>query len=209
MFVWHSLVSFLVALLWALAQLYGGNLGLAIVTLSLIVRLSLVPVTVRIARHAHAQQEIFLALRDDIAKLKARHRASPERLASELSKLYQKHGVRPVSTVSVTGGFLQFITGAALYSAIKRGVGAGGRFLWIADLARPDVILAVATGVLTFVASLVGPHLPEHSRLAVAVLPAIMTAVLAWHLASGLVLYWASSTAVGGLQAFLVGRKRH
>src|SRR5215469_5841482 len=194
MVLWHSFVSFLVAVLWALTQMYGGNLGLAIITLSLIVRLSLLPLTIRIARRAQVQQETLLALREEVARLKAKYRNSPERLASELSKLYQRYGVHPVSSFSLAGGILQFLTGASLYSAIKKGLGAGGRFLWISDLARPDAMLAVATGVLTFLVSLLGPQLPEHSRLAIAALPAIMTVLLAWHLASGVVLYWASST---------------
>jgi len=85
--------------------------------------------------------------------------------------------------------------------------GAGGRFLWIRNLARPDAILAVATGVLTCAASLLAPHLPQQSRVAVAMLPALLTLLFAWRLASGVVLYWAASTAVSGLQGVLLSRK--
>src|SRR5437870_939287 len=68
-------------------------------------------------------------------------------------------------------------------------------------------IIAVATGVLTAAASLLGPHLPQQSRIAVAVFPALATLLFAWRLASGVVLYWAASTAVSGLQSVLLNRK--
>jgi YidC/Oxa1 family membrane protein insertase len=207
MFGWHSFVEFFATALCALAQVYGGNLGLAIITASIMTRLALLPLTLRMAWHAQAQQKILQDLRHDIAVLQARYRSNPHRLRSELSKLYQDRGVKTIDGLNLLGSSIQLLVGAGLYSAIKRGVGRGGRFLWIRNLAQPDAILAVATGVLTFIVSLVGPHLRQQPRFAITVLPALLSMVLAWRLASGVALYWASSTAVSGLQAFLLRRR--
>src|SRR5437667_9555894 len=207
MVAWNAFVGFLAVVLSMLTTAYSGNLGFAIITLSLITRLALLPLTLRMARHAQAQQRILQTIKREIDELKAKYKSSPQKLGSELSKLYQKHGVKPIDGVNSLGLIVQLLLGAGVYSAIRRGLGAGGRFFWIRNLAQPDAILAVATGVLTAVASLLGPHLPQQSRVAVALLPALLALVFAWRLASGVVLYWAASTAVTGLQGFLLNRR--
>jgi YidC/Oxa1 family membrane protein insertase len=190
-----------------LTTAYGGNLGFAIITLSLMTRLTLLPLALRMARHAQEQQRILQMIRCEVDELKAKCKSSPQKLGTELSKLYQQHGVRPIDSVNSLGLLVQLLLGAGVYSAIRRGLGAGGRFLWIRNLAQPNAILAVATGVLTAASSLLGPHLPQQSRLVMALLSAVLTLVFAWRLASGVVLYWAASTAVTGLQGFLLNRR--
>ena len=201
---WDSLVGFFAALLCTLAQMYGGNLGLAIITLSIIVRLALLPVSLRMARRVQAQQRILHGLRDEIAALRRRYKSEPPQLAAKLSELYRDRGIKPVDGGSLAGGAVQALVGAGLYSAIRRGLAQGHRFLWVRDLSQPDAILALATGVITFSASVIGPHLPEQSRVVTAVLPAILTVFLAWRLSSAVVLYWASSAAVNGVQALIL-----
>ncbi|HEV2732844.1 MAG TPA: YidC/Oxa1 family membrane protein insertase [Terriglobales bacterium] len=203
---WNSFVGLLAAILSLLTTAYGGNLGFAIITLSLITRLALLPLTLRMARHAQAQQRILQSIKREIDELRAKYKSTPQKLGAELSKLYEKHGVKPIDAMNSLGLLVQLLVGAGVYSAIRRGLGAGGRFFWIRNLAQPDAILAVATGVLTATASLLGPHLPQQSRAAIAVLPALVTVAFAWRLASGTVLYWAASTAVSGLQSLLLSR---
>jgi YidC/Oxa1 family membrane protein insertase len=204
---WNSFVGLLSLFLSLLTTAYGGNLGFAIVTLSLLTRLALLALTVRMARHVQAQQRILGTIKRDIDQLKAKYKSTPQKLGAELSKLYQKHGVKPIDTVNSLGLIIQLLLGAGVYAAIKRGLGAGGPFFWIRNLALPNPPLALATAVLTAAASLLGPHLPQQSRFAVAVLAAMLTLLFAWRLASGVVLYWAASTAVSGLQGFLLNRK--
>jgi YidC/Oxa1 family membrane protein insertase len=207
MLVWNAFVGFLGFSLSALANAYGGNLGLAIVTLSITVRLALLPLALRMARHARTQQKLLHEIRFEIEKLKKKYQSRPQELASELSKLYQARGVKPVDGVNLLGMVVQFLLGAGVYSAIKRGLGAGGRFLWIRNLAQPNIPLAITAGVLTFLAAIVGPHLPQQSRTVTAVLPALLTIMFAWKLAAGVALYWAASTAVTGLQGMLLRRE--
>jgi YidC/Oxa1 family membrane protein insertase len=208
MFGWNNLVGGLAALLCMLSQIYGGNLGMAILTISIIVRLALLPLTLRMARHIRAQQELFFKLKDEIARLRKKHKGDPQRLASETTRLYQKHGVKPFDKGNLAGSLVQFVVGAGLYSAIRRNLCAGGRFLWIRNLSQPDAVLAVLTGAITFVASIIAQHLPEQNRMLASVIPAVMTVVLAWRLSSAVVLYWAASAATNGLQGLLL-RRRH
>lgn len=115
------------------------------------------------ARHAQAQQKI---LQGSIDAVKARYKNSPAKLAPELSKLYEKHGVKPIDGANLVGMVAQVFVGAGVYSAIRRGIGAGGRFFWIRNLAQPNAILAVVTAILSAAASVLGPHLPHQSRAA-------------------------------------------
>ncbi|HEX4485888.1 MAG TPA: membrane protein insertase YidC [Terriglobales bacterium] len=203
---WNGFVGLLGFSLSTLANLYGGNLGLAIVTLSIAVRLALLPLALRMARHARAQQKLLHEIRFDIDKLKKKYKSSPQELAGAMSKLYQEHGFRPVDATNLVGMVVQVLLGAGVYSAIRRGLGSGGHFLWIRNLAQPNLPLTIATGVMTFLAALLGPHLPQQSRTAATVLPAILTLIFAWRLAAGVALYWAASTAVTGLQGLLLRR---
>ena len=52
MFFWSSFVDLLRVVLFALAHVCGGSLGGGIVMLSLIVRLALLPLTLRVAMRA-------------------------------------------------------------------------------------------------------------------------------------------------------------
>jgi YidC/Oxa1 family membrane protein insertase len=171
MLLWNSFVELLSGILSLLTAAYGGNFGFAIITLSLITRLAVLTLTLHLAQHAHAQQKILQGIKLEIDDLKAKYKASPQKLATEISKLYQKHGVKPIDGLNSLGMILQLLIGAGVYSAIQRGLGAGGRFFWIRNLAQPDAILAVMTSLLTAVASLLGPQLPQQSRFVVAVLP--------------------------------------
>jgi YidC/Oxa1 family membrane protein insertase len=206
---WDSLVGFFAALVVTLAQMYGGNLGLAILTVSVITRLALLPLTLRMARHAQAQQKVLYSLRDKIARLRKRYQSDPKRLAEKLSELYSANGVKPVNAASLTGGAVQALVGAGLYSALRRGLAQGHSFMWVRDLAQPNAMLTLAAGVITFAASFIAPHLPEQSRIVTTVLPAILTVVLAWRLSSAVVLYWASSAAVNGVQSLILRRRNN
>ena len=201
---WDSFVGLFAALLIALSQVCGGNLGLAIITVSVLTRLALLPLTLRIARHALAQQKILHGLKADVKKLRQRYNSNPQELAASLSELYQRHGVKPVNAASLAGGAVQALVGGGLYAALARGIAQGRSFLWIGNLGRSDAILALATAATTFVASILGPHLPEQSRLMTAILPTLLTLILAWRLSSAVVLYWASSAAMNGLQALIL-----
>lgn len=204
--IWEHFVEFLAAALFALAQAYGGNLGLAIITLSFAARIALLPFTLRLARRTQERQAKFLALQPEIRKLRARYGSDPQRLNAELLVLFRRHGYSPLDGRGLLGGLAQLPVGAGLYTAISHGLGEGGRFLWITNLARPDVILALLTGVLTYLASILSPDLPQQARIVATFVPALLTVYFVWNLASGVGLYWATSTAVGVLQSALMRR---
>jgi YidC/Oxa1 family membrane protein insertase len=205
MALWDQFVMLLVTTLFALAHTCGG-LGPAIIMLSLSARLAFLPLTVRMARRAQERQAILHALDPMIRTLKKKYRSDPRRLRAELVALYRRYGYSPVDMKSLADSAIQLPVVVGLYTAIKRSLGAGGRFLWISNLAQPDALLAALIGVLTYVAVILSPGMPQQIRLVAALLPALLAMYFAWTLASGLGLYWASFAAVGILESRFLRR---
>ncbi len=204
--LWNGLINNLQVLLALLTQIYEGNLGFAIITLSGAVRFALLPLTLWIARRAQLRQRILQALQPQLERLKARHANNPDRLARETFKLYKNNGIGFVDLKSIGGSVLQMPVMLALYSAIKKGLGVGKKFFWIRDLARPDFILGLLVAALTLIMTLVAPSLQSQTRFIMLLIPAIVTLVIVSQLSAGVGLYWAASNAVGLIQSALLHR---
>jgi YidC/Oxa1 family membrane protein insertase len=205
--LWTSFVDLQMGGLFALSQIYGGNMGLAIITLSLMVRVTLMPLALKLAQRSMARQALLKQLQPELERLRTRYRKDPERLARETKKLYRRYGVRPVEGRSILGGLIQAPILIGLFTAIKRGLGSGGPFLWIADISKPDLWLTLIVAALTYVANAINPNLPEQARTAMILLPTVLTLVFLWQLAAGLGLYWAASNIVTIFQELILRRR--
>jgi YidC/Oxa1 family membrane protein insertase len=205
--IWKSFVDLLMSGLIALSQAYGGNMGLAIITLSLMVRLTLLPLSLKLAQRSMARQALLKQLQPQIERLRSRYRKDPERLARETMKLYRQYGVRPIDGLGILGGVAQTPILIGLFSAIRQGLGVAGRFLWIADISKPNWLVTLIVAGLTYIAGVVNPNLSEQGRTLMVLLPAILTAVFLWKLAAGLGLYWATSSVISIVQALILRRQ--
>ena len=203
--VWIALVSALQKLIVFIAAATGGNVGLAIVTVSVAIRVALLPFTIRLARRAGQQQAKLAALQPELAQLKERFAKQPEVLAAETLALYRRNDVKLLDSSSIGVLLVQLPLISALYGAIARGIGAGRRFLWIKDLAKPDLLLVAITAALTYFTALFGGA-RDAARTA-AVISAALTVIIMWRVSAALGLYWASSTAVGYVQTLWLRRR--
>ena len=199
--LWLAIVSAVQGGITLVAAATGGNIGLAIVTVSVALRIALLPLTIRLARRAEAQRALLAQMQPDLQRLKARFAKEPERLGTETLALYKRYGVQPFDLTSFGMIAVQLPLVSALYGAISRGLGAGRRFLWIANLAKPDLLLVGLTGALTYVTA--GRDVPRTA----AMMSTALTIAIMWRLSAALGLYWASSTAVGAVQALWLRRR--
>ena len=204
--LWNSLVGNLQAVMMLLAQLFGGNLGFAIITLSCSVRFALMPLTLRVAQRMQLRQRILQSLQPQLERLKTRYANNPDRLTRETFKLYRENGVRFFDLKSIGVTLLQMPVMAGLYSAISKGLGVGKRFLWIRDLAQPDILVGLLVGFLTFGMTALAPSLQSQTKLMLLVLPSIVTLVIVSQMSSGIGLYWAASNAVSLIQSLILRR---
>ncbi len=150
--------DFLAGPMMALLKLLGGltgNLGLAIIAATIIIRILLFPLNKKSQVSAFQMQKIGPHLQ----KLKERCGEDKQKFAIEQMKLFREHGVNPLS--GCLPMFVQLPVFMAFYSVLESGVifrraeFAG----WIHDLAQPDRMI---------------PHAPLIGELNL--LPIVMTA---------------------------------
>jgi len=199
--------TFLAASLTHLTQLFGGNLGAAILGISLAVRLACLPLTLALARRALRRQKILRDLQPQIELLKQRYEKKPEKLFAELRELYRKHHCSPFDLVTLLGGLIQLPVFGMLYGTARSVLRPSG-FLWIRNLATPDGILISLILLLTGFAAYFSPGITEQARTTIVVVQTLITAVIVWKLAAGLGLYWIASGVVGLLQNLWLRRSQ-
>lgn len=189
--------TYLTAVLSYLVQLFGGNLGWAILALSLGIRVALLPLTLRLSRRMLRNQQIALALQPEIEEIKKRFEKKPELILGEMQKVYKKHGYTPFDLPAMFGSFVQLPIFTVLYGAIRNAVTHGGPFLWMRSLASPDAWLTLSILTLTGLSAYFMPSASATAKNTLIYLQVIVTFFIVWKLAAGLGLYWAASSSVG------------
>lgn len=90
--LWSAIIA---ALNWLLQLFYRGvgNYGVAIILLTIVVKLVLIPLTLKQTRSMMALQKI----QPEIKKLQEKYKDDKERLSQEMMKFYREHKVNPFS----------------------------------------------------------------------------------------------------------------
>ncbi|GLQ97539.1 YidC/Oxa1 family membrane protein insertase [Dyella mobilis] len=205
--MWSMFVESLSTLLAQGAHWLNGSYGLAVLVMAVIVRLVLLPMTLRVAEQAWHRQHKLFRLKPELERLRERHAKDPTAYAGAMQDLYRKHGISGGLGSGMLTAIVQAPLGAGIYAAIRQGVAGAGSFLWIPKLARPDLSLALIVALLSSVAILLNPTMPEQVRTLLHWLPVIVTLLVTWHLSAGLCLYWAGAGSVGVLQSALLRRR--
>lgn len=204
-----------------------GNLGLAIIILTIAIRGALVPLTLPSLRSAKKMQE----LKPQLDKLKAKHKDKKDLQLAQL-ELYKQNGINPAA--GCLPQIAQLFVLIALYQSFlkyfqpNQAANINLSFFWL-DLSKPDpyYILPVLAGLTQLVFSLMmstglESHVnapkdkkdkqKEEDSLEMAqtmqqqmlyIMP-VMTAFLAIKFASGLALYWVATTAFSAVQQYMV-----
>ena len=96
----------------------------------------------------------------------------------------------------------------ALFDAVRQCAAVGGRFLWIRDISKPDIALALLVATLTAASMAAGPQpdVPSQQRQLLLVMPALFTVIALWQMAAGIGLYWGVSSVVSVAQGVIVRR---
>ena len=206
--MWDSLVDLVRATIFAGAQIFGGSLGTSVIVVSALARLALLPLMLRGARFAREQQEKLEAIKPELERLRRRYASDQRRLMTELRALYQRRGIRLMSGTSLLSAAIQLPLLGALFSAVRNGLGARTRFLWIADLSRVDALLVVLVTALTgFAASMTpaaGSPVPVKTMAAAIVAG---TLLFLWSASSAVALSVGAGSAVSVLQNWLIARE--
>ena len=224
-------VAFLQPLLNGLILLSGvlfQNFGLTILVFTIIIRILILPLTLRQLQSTKAMS----AMQPKLLELQKKYARDKQRLAAEQMKLYKEAGVNPVGCMWPM--LVQFPIWIALYQAVIKALAATpeelrsladvlypfnlaavplrGEFLWL-NLATPDpyLVLPVLTGGSLWVQQkmVAMPSLDPRQRsmnnMMLWMMPMMFT-VFTLQFASGLAIYWVVSNIIGiVIQYFISG----
>jgi YidC/Oxa1 family membrane protein insertase len=214
----------------ALTNVLGGSFGLAIIVLTVVVRLALFPLTVRQTQSTKAMQ----TLQPKIQELQKRYAKNQQKLQQEMMKLYKEAGINPLGCLWPM--LIQLPIWIALYQSIMQALAAtpesllslsqhlyswsaighviplGDQFLWL-HLSRPDpnLILAILVGGSMWVQQKMvtppatDPRQRSMTNMTTTMMP-LMFGLFTLSFPSGLALYWVVSNVIGiVIQYFVSG----
>lgn len=125
------------------------SFGLAIILFTIIVRLILLPLSIKQTRSTAKMG----AIQPEMKKVQAKYKSDPQKAQQEVMKLYKENGVNPM------GGCLPMLVQMpilfALYAVFQNLDMQGAGFLWMKDLTKPDpmYILPILSTVTTYFSS--------------------------------------------------------
>ncbi|MFV1974419.1 MAG: membrane protein insertase YidC [Candidatus Scalindua sp.] len=200
------------------------NYGVAILLLTFLVKLVLFPLT----RKSQMSMVRMQQLQPLIAQLKAKHKGDKQKVGKEQMKLFKEHGVNPMS------GCLPMILQMPVFFALFRTLQSSFEMrqapfvLWISDLSAPDHlfqlpftlpvlggwlnILPILMGVASFVQMKLTPKntagddpQAKMQQRMMQMMP-LLFPVMLYNFASGLALYWTTSTIISIGEQVLIRR---
>lgn len=196
-------------LLWMKATL-KLDYGWLLVIFGIAVRLILWPLNHGAMRTSMKMQRIQPELND----IQKRYKADPQKMQSEMMRVYKEHDMSPFSTFA---GCLPLLLPMpvlfALFFVFQNTIEFRGvPFLWLADISIKDpyYIVPLLMGVSMFVLSWVGmrnaPPNPQ-AKMMLYIFPVMMTFLFA-NFASGLNLYYAIQNVAAIPQQWLIANER-
>ena len=196
-------------LLW-MRHTFDIGYGWVLVIFGVAVRLILWPLNQTAMRTSMKMQRI----QPELQALQTRYKADPQKLQSEMMRVYKEHNMSPFSMFS---GCLPLLLPMpvlfALFFVFQSTIEFRGvPFMWLADISQKDpfYILPLVMGVSMFVLSWIGsrntPPNPQ-TKMMLYLFPVMMTFLLA-NLASGLNLYYAVQNLAALPQQWLISSER-
>lgn len=208
----------------------GNDMGVAIILLTILIRLILYPLSRKSLKSQKALQE----LQPKINEIRNKNKDDKEKQSQELMKFYQENKINPMSSclpmliqlpiifalyrvfqAGMQNENLQF-----LYSFVPHPATINPTFFGLLDLSTPNLIMAIIAGALQFVQSkmLMDSKKKDGNQQSQKGMAGMMTkqmvyfmplftVFIAMSLPSGLALYWAVSTLFSIGQQYLIMRK--
>ena len=185
-----------------------GSYGIAIILLTIIVRVVFWPVTQKANNSMRKMQKVGPMVKE----LKEKYKDNPQLMNQKMMELYRKEGVNPL------GGclpiLLQIPVFLALYSALDASVELRHvSFLWAADLTKPDLVgpqflfgygihplILIMTALMVLQQKMTPTAGTDPMQQKMMMFMPIVMLVMLYNLPSGLTLYWTVSQIFSILQ---------
>ncbi|GAB4293693.1 MAG: membrane protein insertase YidC [Myxococcota bacterium] len=205
---WGILGAICRPMLWTMSFFNSifGNWGVAIIFLTIVVKLLLFPVTHKSFKSMREMQN----LKPEIDKLKEKYGDDKTKLNQEMMEIYRKHGVNPL------GGCLPMLLQMPIWFALYRTLYTAvdlyqAHFIpgWLDDLAfhDPYYILPVALGAVTFLQQAITPTTMDSTQAKMMkwFMPPFFTVIML-SLPAGLNLYIFVNSLLSILQQMIINK---
>ena len=196
------------------ADFFNGNYGIAIIVVTLVIRLILMPLMLRQYKNQMVMKEKMDVLKPEMdaiqKKMKTEKDAKKKQeLQAEMMSLYKKHGVNPLN-MGCLPLIIQMPILTAFYYAIRGSSEiASHQFLWF-SLGKPDVIITIIAGVIYYFQFKVSqsnmPTAQQQQMKMMGLMSPLMIVMFSFNAPAALPLYWVVGGAFLTLQTF-IGRK--
>jgi YidC/Oxa1 family membrane protein insertase len=189
---------------------YVGNYGLAIILLTVVLKILFLPLTHTSMKSMRKMQK----LQPEMAAIRARYKGvkdmeKRQEMNNEIMGLYKKHGVSPL------GGCLPLLLQMpflfAFYAALSIAIEIRHApfMLWITDLSKldPYYVLPVLMGVSMYAQQRMTPSTADPVQARIFRFMPVMFTFIFLGLPSGLVLYWFVNNLLGIAQQVVINRQ--
>lgn len=227
--IWSLIIlNPLLNVLIALSTLLANNFALAIIILTIVVRMILFPLTLKQTQSTKAIQ----TLQPKIQELQKKYGRNQQKLQQEMMRLYKEAGINPLGCIWPM--VIQFPIWIALYQSIILGLAStpeslldlsshlyswssvtnaiplGEQFLWL-HLSKPDpyMVLAILVGGTMWIQQKMvtpppsDPRQQSMNQMTTLMMP-LMFAFFTLSFPSGLSLYWAVSNIIGIIMQYFI-----
>ena len=213
--MWDAFIDFLAQML-TVFEGFIGDWGIAIIIMTVIIRLLLLPLTIK-QQKSMADMQVVTPLLNEI---QTKYADDPQRLNQEMMKFYAEHKFNPLAGCLPL--IIQMPVFVALFTVLRDKLPHDSHFLGIlSSLSEspseiwaaggfipciPYIIFVILFGVLTFLPM----YLQNNSNQMTKTMGIVMTLMMlffGWSSPAGVLLYWVTSSGWGVIQQQLIFKK--
>ena len=199
----YGLLQSFIAFLLNTADKYVGNFGLSIIVVTIIIKIMLLPLTIKQDKSMKAMKK----LQPQLEEIKKKFANDKQMLNIKTMELYRENKVNPA------GGCLPILIQLpilfALFGVLRSGIiPKDSTFLWM-KLADPDpfFILPILNGAISFVQQkLMGTSENPQMKQMMYIFP-LMMIFISYKMPAGLQVYWLTSSIAAVVQQYFIMKK--
>ena len=202
----ENLLHFVLETLYSLTDLAGvRSYGLAIILLTVIIKMLLYPLTVKQVKSMKAMQELSPKMK----KIQEKYKDNPQVMQQKIGALYKDAGVNPLAGCLPLLIQMPILMGMyyALFNFTYPSAEAA-QFMWLPSMSDPDPIyvLPILSALTTFLQQkMTTTEMNQQMKVMMTVMP-LFIGWISLNFPSGLVLYWVTMNIVQIVQQWWMYR---
>lgn len=185
-----------------------GSYGLGIIAVTIIIRLAILPLTIKQVQSSKKMQELQPKLKELQKKYSSKDAVTQQKYQQEMMELMRTSGANPA--MGCLPVLIQMPIIIGLYHAISRMNATPafelGTFI-IFPLAEPSIVLAITAGIIQYIVLMTGPAMDNPQMKATMYFMPLMIIGLGMVMPAALSLYWVVGNIISVIQNIFIYKK--